>query len=179
MVVVGECTESDSESYTAPPFSPLGSEHNLEWSDGGSENEGSSSEEQGEKQGANFPGARADDDVEEHNEDQESMTQEFPIATTSEAPQDEPLSIRSSWFGFKLVGDNVDKGTKASFQRAETHENAPFHYFHSYAVKDRLDLSQCSDEPPTVPEVIKAESILPTWSEFDSIKEDFTILLSR
>ena len=56
----------------------------------------------------------------------------------------------------------MDSGTKASFQRAGTHENAPFHYIHSYAVKDRLDLSQFSDEPPPVPEVIKAESILPT-----------------
>ena len=42
----------------------------------------------------------------------------------------------------------MDSGTKASFQRAGTHENAPFHYIHSYAVKDRLDLSQFSDEPP-------------------------------
>ena len=54
-----------------------------------------------------------------NNEEQESMTQEFPIATTSEAPQDEPLSTRRSWFGFKLVGDNVDRGTKASFNMLE------------------------------------------------------------
>ena len=55
----------------------------------------------------------------------------------------------------------MDRGTKASFQRAGTHENVPFHYIHSYAVKDRLDLSQCSDEPQPAPEVIKAESFLP------------------
>ena len=36
MVMAGDSTESDSESYTAPPFSPFGSEHNLEWRDSGS-----------------------------------------------------------------------------------------------------------------------------------------------
>ena len=34
-------------SYTAPPFSPLDSEHNLEWSNGGND---SSSQKQGEEQ---------------------------------------------------------------------------------------------------------------------------------
>ena len=47
MVVVDDSTESDPESYTASPFSPFGSEHNLEWSDSGSD---SSSEEQREEQ---------------------------------------------------------------------------------------------------------------------------------
>ena len=65
----------------------------------------------------------------------------------------------------------MDRDTKAFFQRVGTHENAPFHYIHSYAVKDRLDLSQCSDEPPPVPEVIKAESILPNLCELKSIKK--------
>ena len=86
MVMVGGSTESDSESYTAPPFSPFGSEHNLEWSDSGSD---SSSEEQREEQETNCPGTRADDEMEEHFEEQESMMQEFPTARTSEAPQEE------------------------------------------------------------------------------------------
>ena len=86
MVMAGDSTESDSESYTAHPFSPFGSEHNLEWSDSGSD---SSSEEQREEQETNCPGTRADDEVEEHFEEQESMIQEFPTAKTSEAPQDE------------------------------------------------------------------------------------------
>ena len=41
----------------------------------------------------------------------------------------------------------------------------------SYAVKDILDLSQCSDEPPPVPEVIKDQSILPISCELKSIKK--------
>ena len=65
----------------------------------------------------------------------------------------------------------MDRGTKASFRRAGTHENAPFHYIHSYAVKDILDLYQCSDEPPPVPEVIKARSILPNSCKLKSIKK--------
>ena len=46
MVVVDDSAESDPESYTASPFSPFVSEHNLEWSDSGSD---SSSEEQREE----------------------------------------------------------------------------------------------------------------------------------
>ena len=139
MVMVGDSTEFDPESYTASTFIPFGSEHNLEWSDSGTD---SSSEEQREEQESNCPETRSDDEVEEHIEEQETMMHEFPIARTSEAPQDEPLSTRSCWFSFKLVGDKVDRGTKASFQRAGTHENVPFHYIHSCAVQDRLDLSQ-------------------------------------
>ena len=74
MVMAGDSTESDPESYTASPFSPFGSEHNLEWSDSGSD---SSSEVQRKEQEAKCPGTRSDDEVKEHIEEQETMI--FPL----------------------------------------------------------------------------------------------------
>jgi len=48
------------------------------------------------------------------------------------------------WPGFKIVGDNVDKNIKPSLQRI-THQTKSLHYFHSCAVKDRVNLSSASD----------------------------------
>ena len=45
---------------------------------------------------------------------------------------------RSSWSGFKLVGDNIDKTVKPRDMRL-SHQSSSLHYFHVYAVKDRVD----------------------------------------
>jgi L1 cell adhesion molecule like protein len=48
------------------------------------------------------------------------------------------------WSGFKIVGDNLDKNFRRSYQRLER-QTVSHHYFHMYAVKDRVDLCQASD----------------------------------
>ena len=50
------------------------------------------------------------------------------------------------WHGFKVVGDNVDKTIKPRHMR-EDRQTKSIHYFQIYAVKDRVDLSNRSDEP--------------------------------
>lgn len=165
MVVMGDSYESDSESCIAPPFSPLSSESEFEWDDGVDEDQEGDIDEQREEESM----------TEQVQESLGKRTDEMDDEVTDEILE----TAESTWFGFKLVGDNVDKSTKASFQRAETHENTSFHHFHSYAAKDRLDLSNCLDKPPPVPDSIMADSILPTSSEISSIKKDFTVLLSR
>lgn len=50
------------------------------------------------------------------------------------------------WTGFRIVGDNVDKNFRRSFQRVD-YTTRSFHYFHSYAVLDRVDFSGLSDIP--------------------------------
>ena len=48
---------------------------------------------------------------------------------------------------FKLVGDNIDKNVKARYLRSD-HGNSSLHYFHSFAVKDRIDFSHLSSTLP-------------------------------
>ena len=49
---------------------------------------------------------------------------------------------------FKIVFDNIDKNVAPRFMRNE-HQTRSLHYVHSYAVKDRLDFSNLSNQRPT------------------------------
>ena len=75
-----------------------------------------------------------------------------PIRTLpckSTTKQDQPNSNSSSrWHGFKFVGDNVDKNVKP---RSETLERKgrSLHYYHHFAIEDRIDFSSESEEPPS------------------------------
>ena len=48
----------------------------------------------------------------------------------------------------KLVGDNIDLSVKALYMRMEGSRNQSLHYFHSFAVFDRVDFSQLPDVFP-------------------------------
>ncbi len=41
---------------------------------------------------------------------------------------------------FKIVGDNIDKTIRPREMRSD-HQTRSLHYFHSYAVRDRIDIS--------------------------------------
>ena len=51
----------------------------------------------------------------------------------------EPEPVKQ--LGYKLVGDNIAKGVKTRFMRAESHRNQSLHYFHAFATKNRIDFS--------------------------------------
>ena len=95
---------------------------------------------------------------------------------SSVAPMECVTLSRKSWKGFKIVGDNIDKNFRCSFQRMDF-QTRSFHYFHSYAVLDRVDLSgyvdtSCSGE-------VDFTSILPTDDDISSLKQIFCIFVSR
>ena len=75
------------------------------------------------------------------------------------------------------MGDNIDKNVKPRFQRHEK-QGQSFHFFHGYAVKDRVDLSELSDKPPvyTIPE---PSVLIPSLTDLTSVKEELTILIAR
>lgn len=81
------------------------------------------------------------------------------------------------WFGYKFVGDNIDKNVKPSLQRHELRGQS-LHYFHGYAVRDRVDLSKLSDKPPpfSIPE---PSVFLPSPGDLSSLREELEILVSR
>ena len=91
--------------------------------------------------------------------------------------EDENPPEESQWFGYKFVGDNVDKNVKPSYQRQELQGQSLYH-FHGYAVRDRVDLSGLSDEAPpfSTPD---ATQFLPTTKDISSLKEELHILVAR
>ena len=85
--------------------------------------------------------------------------------------------MSTSWVGYKVVGDNVDKNVKPRFQRQEQ-KGQSLHYFHGFAVKDRVDLSSFSDVPPPLKDPDPAK-FLPSSTDIAAIKKELEILISR
>ena len=88
------------------------------------------------------------------------------------------IGIATSWTGFKLIGDNIDKNVHPSFQRLNYHTVQSLHYFHAYACLDRIDFSNLDDLSPFgVIDVRKA--CLTSASEILQLKSNFYVLVSR
>ncbi len=96
---------------------------------------------------------------------------------TSRMSSSEPTSTQCSWKGFKLVGDNIDRTFRASFQRMDRTTQS-FHFFHVYSVLDRIDCSCLSDDPPKQ-DKIDPLSLLPSEDNYEMLKRDISILISR
>lgn len=82
------------------------------------------------------------------------------------------------WAGYKFVGDNIDKSIKPRFQRYEN-KGQSLHYFHAYAVRDRVDLAKFSDKPPPTPSSLDSSSFLPSASYLSDVKDELVVLVSR
>lgn len=106
---------------------------------------------------------------------EQSNTVTTPLIEAS--PSTHPCSMLTQWCGFKLVGDNIDKNFRKSFQRQDT-KTISLHAFHMYAVKDRVDFSQCVDTKP-VNAHIDADRLLIEKVDIDVLGSDVTVLLSR
>jgi L1 cell adhesion molecule like protein len=79
-----------------------------------------------------------------------------------------------SWFGFKIVTDNVDKNYRRTYQQID-YQTISKHY--SYAVLDRVDVSHLSDEPRS--SAIDVSILLPSDDDNSNLRNIFTILISR
>lgn len=87
----------------------------------------------------------------------------------------EPKS-KDDIFAFKIVGDNIDKNVKPSRERAEI-KTQSLHYFHSYVVKDRIPVTDLSDDPSQ--KKPDPQEFLPSEEDIKSIKNEMRILLTR
>ena len=107
-----------------------------------------------------------------------------PSGTNSSHQQSENQTPSTTperpWYGLKLCGDNLDDLKRRRHMRCDQ-QNESLHYFQSYAVKDRLNLTDVSDvtptRTPTVPEVL--EKVLPTDSDDAVVQDEFAILVAR
>ena len=141
----------------------------------------SESGEEGESEGEEHcPAADHCDSISEDDDEDGGSAGD---ADEVSAPPFSPISVASvdgcatEWFGYKFVGDNIDKNVKASFQRLD-HCNQSFHFFHGYAVRDRVDFSTYSDDKPEF-NLPDPSSLLPSNSEMSLVKEELSILIAR
>jgi len=80
------------------------------------------------------------------------------------------------WKGFKIVGDNINKNIHFSYQRIGW-TTLFIHYFHAYAVLDRVDFSGLSDVSPS-PSIVDPLKFLLSQSDIHLWKQNFAILIS-
>jgi len=112
-----------------------------------------------------------------------SSTAQDPSSTLVSSEQDSRpicapalINASSTWAGFKLVKDNIDKNICPSFQRNDR-QTKSYHYCHAFALKDRIDLSSCLDTKPD--SSIDPFCLLPTPDDLEQLKKNFIILVSR
>ena len=69
--------------------------------------------------------------------------------------------------GYRICGDNIDKMVRARYMRSDK-RNSTLHYFHSFAVKNCIDISELSDKPvdkSSLDPYYMAESVLPSSND--------------
>lgn len=80
------------------------------------------------------------------------------------------------WTGYVIVGDNIDKNIRQSFQRVD-YKTQSLHYFNAYAVLDRIDFSGLSDDVPCT--AVDPKQVLPTLDDVCTLEWEFQVLVSR
>ncbi len=84
---------------------------------------------------------------------------------------------------FHLCGDNIDKNIKQRYFRTDKPSGTKsLHYFHYYAVKDRIDFSGMGEEPFKCSQAdLKqvALSLLPTYEDDTALQENICTMISR
>ena len=71
--------------------------------------------------------------------------------------------------------DNIDKNVKPRYMRSDS-QTLSLHYVQVYGVKDRIDYSSFSDDKPAQ---LNLYSVLPDTTDYESLRKDFTVLVSR
>ena len=163
--------EEDEESIPAPPFSPISEVGAGEmFGNSISESEASDSELDGDES----PSKLSPNEVQTENPSSGTAAQSSPekVSTQESAPD-----LFESWRGYKIVGDNIDKNVRASYQRLDCTTRS-FHHFHAYAVLDRVDFSGLSDViPPQA--AVDPLICLPSKDDIALLKRDISTLISR
>ena len=83
---------------------------------------------------------------------------------------------------YKLCGDNIDKTVHQRYMRSDSHGTRSLHYFHSYAIADRINFSNLSQETQpsrSLNSHTQALLLLPSLEDEEALKKNFKILISR
>lgn len=78
-----------------------------------------------------------------------------------------------------LVGDNLDKNIRPRDMRSD-HQTQSLHYFHTYAVRDRVDVSSYSSESK-LPDIksMQLDNLLPSLLDDKVLTHNFAVLVGR
>ena len=100
------------------------------------------------------------------------------VHTASAAESANNGSSSKPWQGFVVVGDNVDKKVKPRYMTSDN-QSKDLHYFHLYALKDRIDLSEASEDPLNLnPDAVLA-TLIPTDDDIKEMISNFRVLIAR
>lgn len=92
------------------------------------------------------------------------------------------VSVTKAWHGFKIVMDNIDMNIRPRHQTLE-HRTKSLHYVNTYAVRDRIDLSQLQHvehRPDLDPNMLDLyEKILPSSCDHERLLNNMAILVGR
>eukprot|EP00731_Ephydatia_muelleri_P006704 Em0003g952a len=110
---------------------------------------------------------------------------DIPSEPNEYPPQSTPVPAgidnegNEEWYGFRLVGDNVDKNVKPRDMRLNS-QTTSLHYFHTYAVKDRICFSHLSTDPiEIVQDSINFEMFYPTVGDNTELVSNLETLVAR
>lgn len=88
----------------------------------------------------------------------------------------------NKWFGFRIVGDNLDKNVKPRNHRID-HGTTSLHFFNLVALRDRIDLSDVSDDPSTYLRTpvdnLELNILLPSNLDYEELISSYEVLMSR
>ena len=122
---------------------------------------------------------------EDHSSDESSSSsscsstmQSTADDTEAESNVSETMVDSSEIFTYKLVGDNIDKDVKPRQMRCD-YQTRSLHYFHTFAVKDRVDISSLSDKPPQIPADVDLTKLLPDKADDTCLQNNFVVLMAR
>ena len=87
-----------------------------------------------------------------------------------------PPHVATLKAGFKLVGNNINKSIKPRYMHSDKHRNQSLHYFHSFAVKNRIYFSHLLD---VYPQTAPTNTMLPSEDDDRILRKYFSILISR
>ncbi|KAL5515765.1 hypothetical protein EMCRGX_G000981 [Ephydatia muelleri] len=83
------------------------------------------------------------------------------------------------WSGFRLVGDNIDKNVKPRDMRINS-QTSSLHYFHAYAVKDRISFKHLSADATMIfPQDIDFNVFYPSVEDNFQLVSNFETLVTR
>jgi hypothetical protein len=111
--------------------------------------------------------------VVEHT-DEEDSTLSPPYQQEAEEPA--ATDVPEDWMGYVIVGDNIDKNIRPSFQRMD-HTTISLHHFTGFASKDRINMTECHHLPGN--SFLDVTSLLPSKDDIAHMEDEFSILISR
>ena len=88
-------------------------------------------------------------------------------------------TLRGTCARFRLVGDNIDKNVKPRDMRINS-QTSSLHYFHAYAVKDRISFKHLSADATMIfPQDIDFNVFYPSVEDNFQLVSNFETLVTR